>query len=310
MYLSGKLNKGLAEKMDRKCGTNASSYPLVDKISDINSALERYFFLGLGFNVDDTNYTAQKTNTKTVTGAVGYYKISSLSDEAINILKVSVVDSVTGKETNLIEESLESLGDTLTNIYTLSGAGTPTHFLRLGDFIYFRQIPASDYSIRFIYERASKRFAFKAFTVTIASPGVFTSTAHGLAIGDTVTLSTDGILPTGLTAGNIYYVVSAGFTVDAFEISATLGGTAINTSGSQSGNHSFIKVNQEPGIPETFHDFLWHYASLQYCLDKALAQKEDLKQLVAVDELAIKNYFVYLNKDTRQSMTPSIEDCR
>lgn len=76
------------------------------------------------------------------------------------------------------------------------------------------------------------------FAVTIASPGVFTKTEHGLQAGDTVTFSTTGSLPTGLTAGTTYFVISTGLTANAFRVSATLNGSAINTSGTQSGIHS------------------------------------------------------------------------
>src|SRR3990167_9165645 len=75
-------------------------------------------------------------------------------------------------------------------------------------------------------------------TVTIASPGVFTLTAHGFGIGTVVYFSTTGALPTGLTAGTAYYVVKEGLTANAFEVSTTISGTAVNTSGSQSGTHT------------------------------------------------------------------------
>lgn len=73
-------------------------------------------------------------------------------------------------------------------------------------------------------------------TVTIASPGVFTAVAHGQVNGCAVVLSTTGALPTGLTAGTVYYVV--GKTDDTFRLAATVGGSAINTTGSQSGVHT------------------------------------------------------------------------
>lgn len=85
---------------------------------------------------------------------------------------------------------------------------------------------------------ASETLIASTFTVTIASPGVFTLTAHGLALNNVVYFSTTGALPTGLTAGTAYYVISAGLTADAFQVSATEGGSAVNTSGSQSGTHS------------------------------------------------------------------------
>lgn len=78
-----------------------------------------------------------------------------------------------------------------------------------------------------------------SFTVTIASPAVFTATAHGLAVGDAITFYTTGALPTGLTVGTTYYVISAGFTANAFEVSVSSGGSAVNTTGSQSGSHTF-----------------------------------------------------------------------
>ena len=74
-------------------------------------------------------------------------------------------------------------------------------------------------------------------TVTIASPAVVTdSTGYAPMIGSSVVLTTTGSLPTGLTAGTLYYVV--GYSGAGFTISATQAGTAINTSGTQSGVHS------------------------------------------------------------------------
>jgi microcystin-dependent protein len=78
------------------------------------------------------------------------------------------------------------------------------------------------------------------FTVTIASPAVFTLTGHGLGAGDAVYFTTTSALPTGLSANTIYCVISAGLTTNAFEVSATRGGSAINTTGSQSGTHTAV----------------------------------------------------------------------
>lgn len=79
------------------------------------------------------------------------------------------------------------------------------------------------------------------FTVTIASPAVFTKTTHGLISGDIIKFTTSGALPTGISASTNYYVISSGLTADAFQISSTIGGTVINTSGSQSGTHTLIR---------------------------------------------------------------------
>jgi hypothetical protein len=75
------------------------------------------------------------------------------------------------------------------------------------------------------------------FTVTIASPAVFTKTAHGLVVGDKVFFTTTGSLPTGLTASTPYYV-SGVPGANSFRVSATPGGADVNTSGTQSGTHT------------------------------------------------------------------------
>lgn len=73
-------------------------------------------------------------------------------------------------------------------------------------------------------------------TMTIASPAVVSWTAHGLSDGDPVKFTTTGALPTGLTAGTTYYVKSPG--TNSFNVAATPGGAAINTTGTQSGTHT------------------------------------------------------------------------
>ena len=77
-------------------------------------------------------------------------------------------------------------------------------------------------------------------TISIASPGVVTITTHGLATGDCIELTTTGALPTGLTANTNYYVIYVN--ANTFQLATTLAnalaGTAIDTSGTQSGTHS------------------------------------------------------------------------
>lgn len=78
-------------------------------------------------------------------------------------------------------------------------------------------------------------------TISNASPGVVTLTAHGFAANDPVVFSTTGSLPTGLTAGTKYYVKTV-LTPDTFTVSATAGGAAINTSSAGSGTHSVTHI--------------------------------------------------------------------
>lgn len=80
------------------------------------------------------------------------------------------------------------------------------------------------------------RYNVGTCTITNASPAVVTAAAHGLEDDDPVVFHTTGSLPTGLTAGTVYYVVNK--TTNTFEVSATVGGSSINTSSAGSGTHS------------------------------------------------------------------------
>lgn len=79
-------------------------------------------------------------------------------------------------------------------------------------------------------------------TMTIATPAVVSETGHGYAAGDKVLFRTTGALPTGVTAGQVYFVLATDLTADTFKFSATDGGAAIDTSGTQSGTHTLVSV--------------------------------------------------------------------
>lgn len=77
-------------------------------------------------------------------------------------------------------------------------------------------------------------------TITIATPGVVTLASHGFQTGDMIYLTTTGALPTGLSQNTIYYVINV--TSSTFRLATSAAnaaaGTAINTSGTQSGTHT------------------------------------------------------------------------
>ena len=72
-------------------------------------------------------------------------------------------------------------------------------------------------------------------SMTIASPCVVTAVIN-LADNTPITFATTGALPTGLLPGVTYYTKY--LTAATFNLAATSGGVAINTSGTQSGVHS------------------------------------------------------------------------
>lgn len=83
----------------------------------------------------------------------------------------------------------------------------------------------------------------KTVTITNANPAVVTwgggsPATSGFAAGQPIVFTTTGTLPTGLSPNTVYYVISAGLTATAFEVSATVGGSAIATSSAGSGTHT------------------------------------------------------------------------
>lgn len=115
----------------------------------------------------------------------------------------------------------------------------------------FDAAPTTGYNItsRRIYRTLTssyllvKDLAVHELTVTItnAAPGVVTWTAHGLVAGKPVFFRTTGTLPTGFSPNVAYYVIAAGLTANTFQLSATVGGAAINTSSAGSGVHTGVE---------------------------------------------------------------------
>ncbi len=73
-------------------------------------------------------------------------------------------------------------------------------------------------------------------TITITAGAVVTWTGHGFSNNQPVAFDTTGALPTGLLTNRTYFVINK--TTDTFQLSATVGGSAITTSGTQSGVHT------------------------------------------------------------------------
>jgi hypothetical protein len=87
---------------------------------------------------------------------------------------------------------------------------------------------------------------FFSVDTTLTNDALF-SVAHGLADGDRVQLFNvfAESLPTGLTEGTVYFVVSS--TTNSFKVSLTSGGAAVDITAVAGGEGFFQKV-----IPETF----------------------------------------------------------
>lgn len=143
----------------------------------------------------------------------------SFTDGSYNAGNVTLNDS---------GSSLVATADTLRGTLT-QGAGT-----------YLNYNSTNTKGIRYV-PSAPQNWDANTFTVTIASPAVFTKTAHGLAQGTSLMLSTTGSLPTGLNSTTVYYV----FPIDAntfFVSTAPEFSNLVTTTGTQSGVHSYSRI--------------------------------------------------------------------
>jgi hypothetical protein len=77
---------------------------------------------------------------------------------------------------------------------------------------------------------------------------VITLASHGFSVGDVVKFTTTGSLPTGMSISEKYFVLAdSPPSANSFRISLTLGGTAIETTGTQSGTQKVGKVTGRAG---------------------------------------------------------------
>ena len=63
-----------------------------------------------------------------------------------------------------------------------------------------------------------------------------------------------------------------------------------------------------PGVYEGHIKYLCRLASLPYLIENGKPNKEDVKQQIAIDEIAIKEYFSSRDEDVRNNMSPHIDD--
>ncbi len=81
-----------------------------------------------------------------------------------------------------------------------------------------------------------------AGVATVATDDTWTSFAHGLSDTEQVILnSVNGALPVGVSEDTLYYVINA--TTDTFQVSATLGGSAIDIT--TAGEARFARVTPQ-----------------------------------------------------------------
>jgi hypothetical protein len=117
-------------------------------------------------------------------------------------------------------------------LFEIAEDGTPTEIIGV--------VPGSQ---PVIMERGPERLMSSTVEISIASPAVVSWTNHRLPEDTAIQFSTTGSLPDGLEVGTTYYVLASGLTANSFQISDEEGGSAINTTGGQTGTHTAIRTD-------------------------------------------------------------------
>lgn len=301
-------NDSLIDEVLRICGTTSAVYSNKATIARINAGLDRYWKLASDAankgSFDDENQTALPVETQNLVVSTNAYKMSSFTNNILQILRVSVLDE-NGIERDLTYEEFDDIED-FNYTYSTTFTGLPELWTKIGDYIYL--YPCPNYSeangLRAYVSREMSKFTFVTFTTT-NDGDLFNATGHGLVANDAVIFETDGTIPTGLTADTtVYYVISSGLTADVFKVSTTIGGTTINLTSDGTGNHKFIKVSKEPGIPVIHHPYLARFAALPFLIEKKLAQVSGIARLILQDEQGILDYWKNTNKESRTIIYP------
>lgn len=134
-------------------------------------------------------------------------------------------------------------------------------------------------------ERGAERFVSAEVTISIASPGVVRWEDHRLAAGSVLRFTTGGELPTGLAVDTDYYVLASGLTADTFKVALTAGGSAINTSGTQSGTQTATRTEATYQIAVVSDE-------ASYCIENDTVRRISLEE-EANSVTFISNYWVF-----------------
>ncbi len=120
-------------------------------------------------------------------------------------------------------------------IIDVAGKVAPTGFLKCNG----SPVSRTTYSSLFAKLVTDLGFTPQTFTVSLASPAVCTKASHGFTGGERLRLSTTGALPTGLSTSADYFVEV--INANTFYLLSAEGGSRVNTSGTQSGTHSYTQ---------------------------------------------------------------------
>lgn len=166
---------GIAQEIDRICGSTPNTYPLKDKAARVNAALDRFSSLAMQFDgewqFDDTNWTDRPVGvTDLVSGQQDY----SFDPKALMVVKVLAKDS-SGYWREL--EPVSTNSQESRNIWELppNNFGSPTTYDAFDSQIFLDPIPNydSEDGLKVVYKRVGDRLLFTDSSFVPGIPIIF-----------------------------------------------------------------------------------------------------------------------------------------
>jgi hypothetical protein len=164
LYNDSTTSTGICQEIDSICGSNSTSYPLVDKNRRLNSALDDYVLLALkeNWSVEDNGETDLPIASTNLVASQADYTFPTES-LVIELLEIILPDGVTYKTLNPIEQ-----------LPINAGTGTPTSYKKIGNSFILTPTPnyAVSAGIKIHYRRAFTYSTVSGTTFTPTTPGI------------------------------------------------------------------------------------------------------------------------------------------
>ena len=217
-------------------------YLLVDTDTDyINITSNEVTIEAHGFGTgNDVRYEAATTGSVVgLTEGTTYY-IIKIDDDTVKFA-TSLANATAGTAINL--QTPMALG-------TFLFAGPLTQTVTVNTFTLYNYPNPRDYFYVFL----GKPTVWASLTIPTSgvttATDTFAYTTHGLTAGrEVIYYNGGGTSATGLTSGTTYYVIASGLTANAFKVSATSGGSAVNITGTGNNAQYFETADSTPDTP-------------------------------------------------------------
>ena len=159
------------------CNAVVNNYSLVDITRRFNTGLDRYFSLAFEsdgrWNFDDINEASPPIDTQNIVSGTNRYKVGTFTEKVLSVIKIELLND-DAKTLHIEVDTMEDLvnrGDDFNDVYVNAPAGTPTKYIKYGNFIYFNAKPNwSEADGLLIY--FNRPASYMASTDTTKVPGV------------------------------------------------------------------------------------------------------------------------------------------